>query len=396
MYWLILTLFQIITLALALVLCFPFLLQLAALLKSKAGARSPSLKVQEDSIAIIITAYKNLEICTDLLKSIRQQDYVHFKCFVVADRCEANNRLISDEKIKYLFPKQALNSKVKSIAYALENGADNFTQLLILDPDNELEVGFLGKIMSRKASDVKIIQGNRLPKNLDTPTACLDAAGEFFRNRMDREVPSILNISATISGSGFIVETAFYQNFLHKTKILERAYSGEIITGEDKELQNFVVEEGFKTAYASHAILYDQKIKLSQQIERQRARWLSAYFHALPNVLDNISKAMFALEWKKMLFFIISAYPPIFLLAAASVSVLLLSLLLNTSAFSLLIFFSGLAFLINYIAALHFSRMPKKIWKAFLSLPHFIFKMSVGVSHIPKTKKDFLPTDHGK
>lgn len=376
---------------LALILSYPFFLQTVSIFLKK--EKQQKNKTQP-SVAVIITAYKRLNSTFDLLRSLKRQEYKNFKVFVVADRCAPSEKPDQFPDFKFLFPENALDSKVLSLDYALENGASDFEALLILDPDNTLKANFIEEITPYLNGSYKVVQGHRWPKNLDSPTACLDALGEFFRNRMDRAVPAELGISATIAGSGFLVETGFYKTFTQKSGIIERSKSGEIISGEDKELQNFVVRNGFQTAYAKEALVFDQKIKYSKQIENQRARWLNAYFREIPRLGQDLFFSLLKLDFKTLLFLLISAYPPIFLLGIGGIILFIAAILLQVWNIAFLLISAAVLFIFNYFLALYRSGAPAVVWKSLFFIPIFVLKMILGFFKISKARKDFLPTDH--
>ena len=84
------------------------------------------------------------------------------------------------------------------------------------------------------------VQGERTAKNLDSVYACLDAAGEYYKNFTDRLAPFSIGSSAVIAGSGMSIAYDLYLGYLDSPGIREGHQRGKKMLQEDKILQNFL------------------------------------------------------------------------------------------------------------------------------------------------------------
>src|SRR5690349_22254027 len=85
---------------------------------------------------------------------------------------------------------------------------------------------------------------------------------------------------------------------------------------EDKILQNFILRQGSKIAYAREAIVYDEKVETGEAVETQRSRWLYSYFQNLPNSLGFLFRGLVTLHFNRFYFGFVTAALPLFLQVA--------------------------------------------------------------------------------
>jgi cellulose synthase/poly-beta-1,6-N-acetylglucosamine synthase-like glycosyltransferase len=102
---------------------------------------------------------------------------------------------------------------------------------------------------------------------------------------------------ATLDGSGMAFTTSLYKDCLTNLEI-----SG---AGFDKILQKDA-ERGYRIAFAEKAIVYDEKTSQSDQLVKQRARWLNTWFQYFYFAFKDLYKGILKLNWNQ--FFVWSSF----------------------------------------------------------------------------------------
>lgn len=383
--------------------------------------------------ACIITAYKQLDIALPLIRSLLQQTHPNYIIYVVADNCtnippqlktalrndisefdrsSDNNLYPTDwpQRIVLLQPNTALHSKVKSMQYALQNFVAQPDFVAVFDPDNVAAPNFLEVLNAYLAAGYCAVQGKRTAKNLQTNYAAGDALGEIYKNYVERYAPFVLGSSASIAGSGMAVTTSLFRAFLQSSPIMKPLTAGEVIPAEDKLLQNFLVESGLQIAFATNAVLYDEKVSTGNQVRRQRTRWLYAYFENTAQSLQHIIWGLRYFDSARLIFGLLSVIPPLFILLGLNMllyvadSIMFLTCFYSYSqlaptcipflALSVLQTLALGLFAGNIIWTLYLDKAPPEVWAALRSLPLFIGQQFLALLGIKKAKKDFLTTQH--
>lgn len=377
---------------------FFLVLPFITILLSFLGAEKLSGKKEEKNFdfACIITAYKNAEITKPLIQSILKQDYKNFHIYLMADNCDISGWDLEDGQLSVFSPDPALNLKVKSIIYAVEQFKREHDYTIIFDGDNLAHPEFFKVINKYCNSGHRIVQGQRTAKNLDTMYACADSLGEFYKNYIERYAPYLIGSSAVISGSGMAVETKLYRDaYLYGPEITEGKKLSKKMLQEDKILQNVLLSNNEKIAYAWDAIVYDEKVVSGDQVETQRSRWIYSYFQNLPNSLGFIFKGIGKFSFNQFFFGLMTASPPLFILVFIAFCLMVLNFFINPVMAAAL--FSGLLiFSLNVFFSLYLSKVPKQVWKAILGLPGFILSQVKGMLKMGNPNKNFKASEHSR
>ncbi|MGY6522943.1 MAG: glycosyltransferase [Mongoliitalea sp.] len=345
----------------------------------------------EVDIACIITAYKNIQTSLPLVDSLLKQSYSNYHIYLVADRCEELENLPEDARLTILFPLKPLDSKIKSINLAKSSWVRPHEAVLILDADNLLQGLALRKFSDHFNAGYKAIQGMRTAKNLDTPLACLDALGEIYYNYIQRQVPFQLGSSATIAGSGMLVETSLFETYLKSFDF----NSSEVVLAEDKLLQMQLIQSGTKISFQPQALIFDEKTSSGVQLQNQRTRWLKSYFDHLNDVGTLFWNRLKARDWNGIYFACMISTPPLVIMSMLIFIGLFLGFLMSPTLFLLA---SGSLFLLigGWILSLAFSKAPVQIWKAIPWIPVFAFRQILSLLGFRQVKNDFLATQHSQ
>lgn len=373
------------TVIVAIFVVVPALLNFATLFIKEKNFNYENTK--ENSIACVITAYKNTEITENLVASLLKQDYSNFHIFLIADNCEIASYPITDSRLTVSYPRPALLSKSKSIKLALDNASGRYDYTIIFDPDNLVKTDFLSTINQFLLAGYSVVQGKRTAKNLDSTYACLDAMSDFYYNHSQRMVPYLLGGSATIAGSGMCLKTSIYNDFFEKEDLDKH------IIAEDKLLQIYVVDDkSEKIAYAGNALVYDEKVSTGEQVQRQRTRWIASFFQYFSNGLKLFIKGLAQFNFNKILFGYTIIIPPLFILGAIAIFQVFVSIFISMNAF-VISACCFIVFLIHFFLCLNRAKAPEKVISAVFSAPVFVFRQIAGMLDFKKTKTDFLVTE---
>lgn len=222
-------------------------------------------------IAILVPAYKEDDVILSAAKSYEAIDYPagKYEVIVIADSLQpATIYRLKEEGITVIPVAFEKSTKAKSLNAAFAQLDDNLYDIAVIaDADNIPAPDFLQQINIAYQQGYRVIQGQRVAKNMDTPFAILDAANEIIANHINRKGANALGLSASIIGSGIAFD---YQ-------IMKQALSEiEAIGGFDKVLQQLLVDKGYKIHYLEEAVIFDEKVENATAFENQRRRWLSS------------------------------------------------------------------------------------------------------------------------
>jgi cellulose synthase/poly-beta-1,6-N-acetylglucosamine synthase-like glycosyltransferase len=357
---------------------------------------SPPETKDRKTFGIIITAYRNWEISVPLVQSLLKQDYAgKFRVYLVADHCPPAKYPIEDDRLSVFWPKPTLNLKAKSIIYAAERFESEYDQIIVFDADNLAAPHFLHWINRYAQLGYKAVQGQRTAKNLDTFYARADAAGEFYKNYTDRELPFRLGASSVISGSGMSVEREVYLGYLQSREIQEGQHLWKKMLQEDKILQNYLVRQNFRIAYAPEAVLFDEKVSNGEAVETQRSRWLYSYFQNIPNALGLIRRSLGNGSFNQFWFGWVAIAPPLFIQILLAGLFAILGLIFYTPVFYLMLI-GGIVFVGNIPLSLYLSDAPAAVRSVFWRLPVFAWRQFRSLGKIKDPNKNFKHTEHQK
>lgn len=225
------------------------------------------------SFGIIITAYQETDFIPPIVDSLLKQTYPRFNVYIVADDCDTSQLHFTDPRINILVPPTPLHDQVASLQYGLDHFNEPDEVLVIFDPDNLVHPNFLHILNTWYNKGYQAVQGNLQSKNKGSIYAQLDSLGVLVGNFLERDVRSMLGLSVNIWGCGVSVKKEVYQKIIYESK----SRTG----GFDKHMQTEIAKNVSRIAYAQEAIVYDEKVDDGINFERQRIRWIAAYFKFL-------------------------------------------------------------------------------------------------------------------
>ena len=350
---------------------------------------------------IIITAYRNAEITQPLIESLLRHTHRKFSIYLVADNCEPVKFSFKDPRVVILQPNPALNLKAKSLIYAMQHFVRPHDYVVVFDADNLAHPRMLEELNQYARAGYLAIQGQRTAKNIDTPIAAADAVGEFYKNFIERYGAYRIGSSAVISGSGMAVERELYWAYLMGPDISAGKDKWKKMLQEDKILQNFLLRENHRIAYAWNAIVFDEKVSDAESVETQRSRWLYSYFQNIPNSLGILRRSLFNLSWNQGLFGLVTIAPPLFIHVALSGLLAVLSLVAGWFGESPALIWTGLGlilalniFVLNLLWTLKLSRVPSALWANLYGVPLFVISQARALVKMRDPNKNFKHTEH--
>ncbi|HSC52250.1 MAG TPA: glycosyltransferase [Phnomibacter sp.] len=362
----------------------PTILFLLNALKKKKGPILASKSTGRLSYAAIITAHRDLRFIPPFIDSLQKQEYKNFVAYVVADDCDTSDIIhLQNENIVVLRPSPALHSKTSSIKYAIDNFVEQHDVLIIFDADNLLHPQYFQNLNNYFEVGYEAVQTHMLSKNIDSDMARVDSIGHIYNTFLERDVKMNLGLHSAILGLGIAVKTEIYKKLLYNTSL----------GGFDKILQCYLAKNTRQIAFASDAIVYDEKIESGPAMEKQRTRWLFTYFKYLPLGWNLLLNGISRFKPGTALLGLSMVRPPLFLLMLFAFVFLLIDFfVVMPMAITWLITLA--VFAITYVLIIMTASKQSGMTKALIHVPSMVFWQISALLKLKKARKDFLQTEH--
>lgn len=364
-------------------LIFPLLLFCYS--KLKVTKKQPALLFKQNiDFAVIITAYEETVNLPDVVNAILEQPYQNFTIYLVADKCDTSSLKFDDERVNVLLSPVVIGSNTGSHAYAVSKFKKRHDVVTIIDSDNIIDPNYLLEIKKSFDAGFIAVQGLRAPKNLDTSYACLDAARDIYYHFYDGEILFKSGSSATLAGSAMAFESELYMGFLRNYKV-----SG---AGFDKVLQAYIVGQDLRIAFNKKAILFDQKTTHSDQLVKQRSRWINTWFKYFKLGFVLVAKGITNFSANQFIFGMVLLRPPLFIFLILAVFATTINLILGLNYWIWLIGF--VCFVVGFAISLNASNTDKRIYASLINIPKFIFFQVLSLSKVRVANKVSIATKH--
>lgn len=365
-------------------LIFPVFLRLIQMFKPDLSPVRSGLEREVD-YAFIVTAYQQIDLIPEVVNSILNIKYSNYLIYIVADNCDVSGLKFDSEKVIVLRPEKVLSSNVKSHFYAINNFKRNHERLTIIDSDNLVHPDYLTELNKIFDLGYIAVQGVREAKNLNTNYACLDAANDIYYRYVDKFLLTKAGSSSSLSGSGMAFTTGLYISCLKDTDS-----SG---AGFDKILQFEIVIRKFRIAFADAAIVYDEKTSKSDQLVKQRARWINTWFKFFKLGLKMTVNGFLNLNWNQFLYGVMLCRPPLFILLFLSLFCFVVNAFIMPEI-AVLFAILGLCFVLIFINSLIHFKADKKIYKSLIAIPKFIYFQVLALMKVRVANKISVATEH--
>ena len=341
----------------------------------------------EADYGIIVTAYGQASQLPDVLHSLLHLNYNNYLIYVVADNCDVSGLSISDDRIVLLQPEQVLASNTRSHFYAIHRFRRTHERLVIIDSDNLADPELLNELNVYFDKGYQAVQGVRDAKNLNTTYACLDAARDLYYHFYDGKIVFGAGSSATLAGSGMAFSVQLYRDCLEQADI-EGA-------GFDKVLQSRIVGRNERIAFAEKAIVYDEKTTGTDQLVKQRARWINTWFRYFTFGFDLIGRGIRNQSLNQFLFGCVLLRPPLFIFLGLSVLLGIVNLWIDP--LYTFIWMAGLVlFVAGFFIALISSPTDERIYRSLINIPRFMFFQLLALMKVRRANEHSVATIHGE
>lgn len=322
---------------------------------------------------ILVPVYKRDDVIIEATMQNLKQDYPLFDLVVIADTLKQetieelnalNIRVIKIENID--------RTKAYAINLALEKIDKSYDTILILDADNVMKSpDFLHKINNTFEAGYKVVQAHRTSKNQDSNIAVLDGLSEEINNHIFRKGHRVLGLSASLIGSGMAIDF----------ELFKRHFSKVVTSGEDKELEINLLDDGYRVEYLEDAKVLDEKTRNLDNFVNQRKRWIANQIYQAGNTGKKILSYLFhgkpdCLNKTFQNFLI-----PRIILLGTTLIFTFLTLIFQSSYFSYwLLLFSAVCISLLISIPIHLYNI--KLLKALFSIPLGYFGMLVSTLKI--------------
>jgi cellulose synthase/poly-beta-1,6-N-acetylglucosamine synthase-like glycosyltransferase len=366
-------------------LVMPLLLYLAHLFVPGKRKQKVTDKATAPDYAVIVTAYQQTGLVPAAVNSILQSTYPHFLVYVVADDCDISDLHFDDERVIVLRPETVLAGNIRSHFYAISLFKRNHDIITIIDSDNLVKPDYLHELNLQFAEGYKAVQGIRLPKDLETTYSALDAARDIYYHFYDGKLLFQLGSSATLAGSGMAFTVPLYRECLE--------HSGMSGAGFDKVLQAAIVSKNLRIAFREEAVVYDEKTSQTDQLVKQRARWINTWFRFFGYGFNLLFKGIRNFSWNQFLFGIVLLRPPLFIFILLSGLFMIADLWINP-LWSLCWLGAFGCFVAGFLLSLIHSNTDKRIYRSLAGIPLFMFYQVLSLLKIRKANRYSVATKH--
>ncbi|MEG6572292.1 glycosyltransferase family 2 protein [[Clostridium] cellulosi] len=257
---------------------------LAGLHKDKKFA--PSTKKRR--FAAIIAARNEEAVIENLIESLKRQNYPRdlFDIIVVADNCTDNTAKIAEKAGAIVYERfnKAKVGKGFVLQFAFKKifeERDIYDAFCIFDADNVVDRNFFNEMNKAIDAGYEVAQGYRDMKNpYDSWVAGGHSLFYWMENRFFNSARSLLGLSATINGTGFMVTSDLIKEIGYNT----------VTCTEDIEFTIQSVLSGRCVGWVPDAKVYDEQPVVLSQSMRQRLRWTNGLIQCFWRYIGPLSK----------------------------------------------------------------------------------------------------------
>ncbi|QEL02926.1 glycosyltransferase family 2 protein [Olivibacter sp. LS-1] len=346
----------------------------------------PPVPATEADYAIIVTAYEDVSMLPAVVQSLLALDYQRYTIYVVADKCDTSSLQFDSDQVVLLQPEVVLAGNVRSHFYAIERFQRSHDRLTIIDSDNLVHKDYLKALDEYFALGFDSVQGVRMPKNTNTMYASLDAARDLYYHFYDGKVLFSLGSSATLAGSGMAFKVNLYREIF--------CNSGVQGAGFDKVLQYGIVRKNLRIAFADKAIVWDEKTARTDQLVKQRARWINTWFKYAGYSWKLIFFSFSNASINQFLFGLVLMRPPLFIFLGLGSLCFVVNMLTQNWWIACSFVLGFLLFVSAFLLALKEGNANRRIYKALKGVPNFIFYQLKALLLARRANKVSVATKH--
>lgn len=345
--------------------------------------RSRKVYDRDFDFAAIITVHQDTRFIAPFIDSFLKQTYKKFNVYIIADDCDISGIKISDDRIKIICPTTPLNSKVKSIQYAVDCFDKQHDVMVIFDSDSLVHPNYFERLNAYFQSGYDAVQCITISKSLNTSMAKVETLGWVFTTFIERASRMMLGLSSTVSGNGIAIKIALYKDINYV----------DSLGGFDKRLQTFLMMKLDEIAFARDAVVFEEKTNDSRSFETQRTRWIYSYFKYFNDNWLIFKEGLRKINFNKLFFGFSAMRPPLFLTVGIGFLCMLINLFIDP--FISLVWFLTLAvFVFTFVGISTTKGYQRGLSNAIFLLPKIVFLQFKALFQMGKASKSFMKTAH--
>lgn len=229
--------------------------------------------------AVLIAARNEAAVITQLIDSIRQQDYPShlIEIFVVSDNSTDNTAALARAAGAQVY--ERFNTTQKGKGYALNfliqtlfntYGQDRFDGYFVFDADNLLAPSYVHEMNHCFNQGYPVLTSLRNSKNFGDNWLSAGYAQWFlYESAFVNRSRMLLGTGAAISGTGFL---------MHKDVVVQHQGWDCYLLTEDIEFSVTCALNGHTIGYCHQAVFYDEQPTHWRQSWHQRMRWTKGFY----------------------------------------------------------------------------------------------------------------------
>jgi cellulose synthase/poly-beta-1,6-N-acetylglucosamine synthase-like glycosyltransferase len=378
-------LFLAINIILALHFLQPVFFFLLHLLIPSRKKKWPATGNENIDFAAIVTVHRDTRFIPPLVDSFLKQEYQNFILYIVADDCIIQEGYMHDERVRIFQTPQPFNAKIKSIAFAVEKFIRPHDVVIIFDSDNLVHPRYFKNLMVYFTNGFRVVQTHMLSKNISSVYSRLDSIGHIYHTFCERFVKMKFGLSSAILGLGIAMEKKLYDEIMYR----------DTLGGFDKKLQVQLAKKVKQIAFAADAVVYDEKVDEGDAMEKQRTRWIYAYFKYFKDGCNLFVYGFVTRSMGRILLGFNMMRPPLFITITAALLLMLINIFVwpvLAVAWAVLLF----CFALNFILIIATQSRQKGMLPALLHIPKMVIRQVRALFKIKTAARHFLKTEHHK
>ena len=378
---------------------YELMVSISAFRRLKAPVRE---NVRFHRFAVLIAARNEESVIGNLIDSLHAQNYPKelLDIYVVADNCDDNTAEVARSAGARVYERfnRVEIGKGYVIRFALDkilNENDVYDAFCVIDADNVADREFIRSMNLALCDGSSVAQGYRDMKNpTDNWVSGCHSLFYWMENRFYDHARSLMGLSATINGTGFMISREYLR---------EHGFNMKTVT-EDLELTMQCVINGHKVDWVPDAKVYDEQPLTVGQSMRQRTRWVNGFAQVFMKYFRSLCKALLQKpNWIKVDMFVFFISLPMMFVGALAIA--LFAILGVLCIFQPIGAFVNLAllalasvvvlWLIGYLSVALEEKGTRRMMKAVLTFPIFnIMWMPIYCQCIFRRKVDWKPIIH--
>ncbi len=190
--------------------------------------------------------------------------------------------------VNIVIPDKEYCTKVYAIQQVMERYHPlDYDAIVILNSDNKIAPFALQQFNDAFYSGCDAIQAHRMPENLDTAVAVLNATSEEINNNLFRKAHTTLGFSSALIGSGMMFDFEMFHRLAPRLK-------GADLT---KAMELELLDENVYVEYMEDIICYCKKTTDAAGFSKERQRWADAQYSSTFQAIIGLPLAFLQGKW---------------------------------------------------------------------------------------------------